>query len=426
MSILRPEQQKERVYGLDSTSLGLIIARGLQLSREEYIELQRWRESQVVDLAGCVLRVMQKRKRNATPAQSSKVMVEEIDQALLQAAAFNPNSSAEVQDLQKTWKFRDEEGAIGNLYQRLQAKEAKWLTRLILKSYAPVVFPDTLQMASGQSFLPRCISISLQIPTSTPAAIRQIGTGLVRGMAPKNPNPLPTPPTSSAMYPPTSAPKPATVTSPSSSVSTTYTPATRRASIQKSPRRSEPRCSQGPSTIPSSAVELSARTVLGVLSANVARGSQNNSQPKTHQIEAATPLRISGHGICHLTDTCKFTGYLFLLSPCISGVPWVVDDLLPRHGGSVITSLASLSHPSLPRHCPHTGRRYRKIALVEPNRVEQTATFMKMISRLNLKRKGKKEWVEIYDWRVLECVTKLEQGKSTSYDPWKRCWIGAV
>jgi hypothetical protein len=40
-----------------------------------------------------------------------------------------------------------------------------------------------------------------------------------------------------------------------------------------------------------------------------------------------------------------------------------------------------------------------------------------------LTTKGKKELIEVYDWRLLECVTKIDQGKQLAYDPWARCWI---
>jgi hypothetical protein len=67
-----------------------------------------------------------------------------------------------------------------------------------------------------------------------------------------------------------------------------------------------------------------------------------------------------------------------------------------------------------------------KIALVETREKEPTVDFLKRIRRLNLMRKGKKEWVEVYDWRLLEYITKIEQGKEYSYGPWARCWMCRV
>jgi hypothetical protein len=64
--------------------------------------------------------------------------------------------------------------------------------------------------------------------------------------------------------------------------------------------------------------------------------------------------------------------------------------------------------------------------LIESNRVEESVRFLKHVGKLGLRRKGKKEWVEVYDWRLLECITKADRGKDYEYNPWKRCWIGAV
>ncbi|KUJ17388.1 uncharacterized protein LY89DRAFT_684449 [Mollisia scopiformis] len=427
MAMLRPDQQHDRVYGITSENLQPTIARALKLSKQQYIDLQQWHDSEIVDLAGCVQRVMQKMKYG-TSSEAKSVMVEDIDQALLQIAAFHPSSSAEVRDLAKTWETSDEPEALGKLYRRLQAKEAKWLTRLILKSYAPVKFPDALSMVAGLTQLPRCMSINIQIPSSAPSAVRQLGTGVIRGIVSSDPAPLPTPPMSSPLKNMAQTPTIQINTAPLGVVlaSSTYSHSP-RSIIEQSPRRSttpkSPKRSAAFEVMPSP----SRRPVLGTISANLPRASPQKSPPNSSPPETGPALRISGHGICRLADdTCKLAGCLFLVSPCVASTPWLMDDMLPRHGARIITSLPALSHPSLPRHCPLTGRRYRKIALVESNRAEHTAHFIKSIGKLSLKRKGRKEWVEVYDWRLLECFTKVEQGRTAGYDPWKRCWIGAV
>jgi hypothetical protein len=135
----------------------------------------------------------------------------------------------------------------------------------------------------------------------------------------------------------------------------------------------------------------------------------------------------SGTGTCQLTSkTCPLTTCIFLLSPCISTLPWLTENLLPWHGCRYISSEISFTHPSVSRRHPETGKRYRKIVLIESNRVEESVKFLKQVGNVGLRRKGKKEWVEVYDWRLLECITKAERGKDYDYNPWKRCWIGAV
>lgn len=107
--------------------------------------------------------------------------------------------------------------------------------------------------------------------------------------------------------------------------------------------------------------------------------------------------------------------------------------------------------PSPPRL---RGPRTRKICFVESRRKEATAAFLKVIEQADLrrgqrrkqlskippggvsprkgidtaKRKGKqeREWVAVYDWRVLEVLTDIETGKIPvpKDDPWRRFWVG--
>lgn len=162
--------------------------------------------------------------------------------------------------------------------------------------------------------------------------------------------------------------------------------------------------------------------------------SQRHQVPPTASLsEKLSPERspamiINGTGTCVLTTKpCPLINCIFLLAPCISSIPYINQNLLSWHGSRTVTSLHSFADPSLPRRCPRTGHKYRKIALVEPNRIEQTQEFMNRIGRLNLRRRsGKKQWVEVYDWRILEYTAKEDRGHEKGYNPWRRCWMGAV
>jgi hypothetical protein len=60
MSMLQPENQTDRAYGLDPGSLELVIARALQLPRQHYLDLEKWKTEPVRgDLGACVKRVME-------------------------------------------------------------------------------------------------------------------------------------------------------------------------------------------------------------------------------------------------------------------------------------------------------------------------------------------------------------------------------
>lgn len=69
----------------------------------------------------------------------------------------------------------------------------------------------------------------------------------------------------------------------------------------------------------------------------------------------------------------------------------------------------------------------------------QTVEFLREVQNLSLetlatqgKRKRNreevmvKEWIEVYDWRILEAAAKIDQGKEYDYDVWKRNFIGTV
>jgi len=63
---------------------------------------------------------------------------------------------------------------------------------------------------------------------------------------------------------------------------------------------------------------------------------------------------------------------------------------------------------------PRRGRP-RKVVLVESRRSEATQRLLGQIEGLELKRKGgEREWVEVYDWRLLEAVTRSEARPSRS------------
>jgi hypothetical protein len=117
----------------------------------------------------------------ATPGQVNSVMIEEIDQSLLRVAAFDKSSSPAVQSLASSWPNPDGIESLANIYQRLQGREAKWMTRLVLKSYAPIQFPENLEPGPQHSFLPTCVQLKVQFPTSSAPPVRRHSTKIVIG-----------------------------------------------------------------------------------------------------------------------------------------------------------------------------------------------------------------------------------------------------
>jgi hypothetical protein len=411
-----------------------------------------------------------------TGATTNKVTVEDIDQALLKIASHSPNSSSIVRSLASKVKNHDTIDLLGKLYRSLGAKEAKWLTRLILKSYGPIRFPERLDFSSGMQFLPNCVRVNAEIPISDAFPTLRDGAGFTKGTPPVGSNtkkaseltraetsvhPLPTPPTTSPPKrprkltkarvsfnplptPPTTAPH----LLPSAAVPTPV----HSAGVQSQPRKplaslvlnstpslqsSGPRAFEPSSSMPAASTPKDAPLAITRINHTVSSSyhgiprhacctsSSHRSQPS---LKGANPVIINGTGNCILTTKlCPLTNCIFGLAPCISSNPYITENLLSWHGSHTITSFRSFSDPSLPRRCPRTGKKYRKIALVEINRTKPTREFMQQIQDLDLRRsRGKKQWIEVYDWRILEAMTKQDRGKEYGYNPWRRNWVGAV
>lgn len=451
----------------------------------------------------------------ATRSVTDKVTVEDIDQTLLKIASHNPNSSPEVRSLAAKVKTYDAIELLGKVYRSLGGKEAKWLTRLILKDYGPIKVPEHLDFSSSMQFLPTCVRVSAEIPIADAFPALREGTGIIKGTKSMGPSllyrgyntpqtaspkrmtafatakrsicPLSTPPMtapyrpSSSILPisvrnagarsqsrealtsskktrgyaaakasvnqlsalPMTAPHPSSSTVTRTSVYNTTAHSQNREPLapldvnsQQSQHSSLPKADGPSSSMPSISIPedtpFTTRVTDGasLLHPRTPRAIRNSTSLRYQapSPETSLPMTINGTGTCILTPKlCPLTNCIFLLSPCISSIPYITDELLPWHGSRTVTSLHSFSDPSLPRRCPRTGKKYRKIALVESNRSGPTLEFMIRIERLNLRRsRGKKQWVEVYDWRILEYIMKKDRGEEKGYNPWRRCWMGAV
>ncbi|SPQ21791.1 7df857b8-d712-453e-b12d-f7c62f57da4a [Thermothielavioides terrestris] len=153
------------------------------------------------------------------------------------------------------------------------------------------------------------------------------------------------------------------------------------------------------------------------------------TQVNTSQSPEESPAPSAGK--CrYLGDACAFSTYSILLSPCIANFPWVTEDLLSCHGvteflrdpkewladqaATSTTTPASSSSgipgASLSAPAGQKGRRKRKIVLVDARRREATVAFLQLVEAAQLKRRsGEREYVPVYDWRVLEAVREEEQ-----------------
>ena len=125
---------------------------------------------------------------------------------------------------------------------------------------------------------------------------------------------------------------------------------------------------------------------------------------------------------------------IVLLSPCVSQMPYITEDMLSAHGIPYIIDpndflLVQTSH----HHHHHQNssaaenpKKSNKIALVESHRPTATAQVIRDLTRLRLPRLE----VAVYDWRLLEdLIDRMEGGGNVSgsnSDVWKRHFICAV
>ena len=156
----------------------------------------------------------------------------------------------------------------------------------------------------------------------------------------------------------------------------------------------------------------------------VTENSPHSSRPGNNSNDPETPLERNPwkYGVCQQAFTsCLFINCSFLLAPCIAGMPRLTEDLLPSHSAHFILD------PQLWLGSDFIRHKIRKLVLVEPRRAQETVQLFKAIQDLKLiKSDGKREWVEVYDFRLVECVSKMEMGKRMRYDVWRHFWIGAA
>lgn len=420
------------------------------------------------------------------------------------------------------------------MYECLAGREAKWLSRYILKDYHAVFLPDSWEMESGKLGMPNVASITLNMFRGPPpVAIILEGTQVLKGQCtPKRKQVGPHPsvqlgenkwprrskfrsreaspisqpltfsrgllrpeklivnlhPGSSPARPRDTAPRndyaQIDLISDKENSGSPVGSSQTRVEIQSSPNansklvvssgatlvekmhsstpeqaNSDRSCSlsiivasksmffSSTTLLPTSSAGALAssptRTALSTISPNV---SMTSAPKAISHVSKKLPeqklLMTGGNGSCHISPrgrSCPLLRCIFILSPCIASSPRLIKELLPWHRCLYTTSLSSLKHPSFPVHCSKTRYRYRKIILINVHNRLQTVEFLREVQNLSLetlatqgKRKRNreevmvKEWIEVYDWRILEAAAKIDQGKEYDYDVWKRNFIGTV
>ena len=131
LSALYPAKRTDRIFNIQAKSLTRKLRRCLKLGSSRWPELQKWTSPGHGDLSECVERVLKQAEFLELPA-CKQVTLQQIDDALASIASRCRFSGA------KTRQSSSENEAsvldiLGRVYGKLQSREAKWLTRIILK-----------------------------------------------------------------------------------------------------------------------------------------------------------------------------------------------------------------------------------------------------------------------------------------------------
>ncbi|CAI7629151.1 unnamed protein product [Penicillium crustosum] len=179
LSCMFPEKRTDRVYWLRAMQLSRVIGRCLGLGSSRLSELNRWQTPCGFDLGGCVEIVM-RQAENYIPA-GQELSVEEIDRAMAMIAS-RCRFSGPLARQNRT--AVDIEETLSKLYRRLSSRDAKWLTRMILKSYSPIVFPEQYTLKKFHFLLPQL----LQLQNSFEGALEMLASDPINHFPP-NPDP---------------------------------------------------------------------------------------------------------------------------------------------------------------------------------------------------------------------------------------------
>lgn len=158
LSTLLPERRTDRVYSIREKKLESIIASACGLGTRK-TKLRRWETDPRagLDLAECVEEVLAQ-----SPNEAGQVVtVEEVDTALQQLAARNSFSSAAVRSSRAAIAPQSckEDHLLASLFRRLSPRNAKWLCRILLKNFEPVIVPEYAVYSGYHRLLPTVMKI---------------------------------------------------------------------------------------------------------------------------------------------------------------------------------------------------------------------------------------------------------------------------
>lgn len=170
LSSLFPAKRADRVFNLQVSRLSRQLRGCLGLGCGRWEQLQDYQKPGRGDLGACVERVL-RQSEFEKPSPAYAVTLWNVDQALAKIASRCSFSGSDVRSFPIDSDPRTSE-ILSGIYRRLQSREAKWFTRMLLKDYCDV----NLDLHSN--FVYRCIDpllpLSLRMHDNFQVAITKV------------------------------------------------------------------------------------------------------------------------------------------------------------------------------------------------------------------------------------------------------------
>ena len=142
LSALFPTKRTDRVYCFQPAKLSRSLRRWLCLGSSRWPRLDQWQRPGLGDFGTCVERIL-KQAEFPVPHNRDRVTLEEVDNALAAVAAQCRFSAPKVR-ARGLEEDPEVNKAFESIYRRLQSRDAKWFTRLILKDFSCLDLPESL------------------------------------------------------------------------------------------------------------------------------------------------------------------------------------------------------------------------------------------------------------------------------------------
>lgn len=156
LSAILPKRRTDRVYNLKADGLSRRLKRVLCLGTGRWELLDQWKKCGRGDLGDCVLRAL-RGAEHPLPCAGRQVTVEEIDRVLAGIAKGVRFSAPKVRGANV--ERLDIDDGLQFIYRRLQSREAKWFTRMILQDYTPLDIPEAVVYRCIDNQLPLIIKM---------------------------------------------------------------------------------------------------------------------------------------------------------------------------------------------------------------------------------------------------------------------------